>query len=239
MVLRKDDPYWQQALSEVYRSPDELTAQDEREVRRGLRLRKLIRGNPKLKQVALTFDDGPHGAVTERLLDILKEQGVKATFFVIGFEAELHPEIVQRMVREGHLVANHTFSHVTLTKIPVNLISAEYQANNDLLFKLTGKRPRFCRPPGGDYDRSVIDAANSCDLTTVLWTDDPADYTQPGTAVIEKRTLKKLKNGAIILLHDGVEQTLQILPQILDFAQSKGYEFVTVDQMVRNLGRPL
>lgn len=231
----KNDPYWQKAMVEVYRSADELDAQDKREKRRGLVLPKLQRGNPHLKQLAVTFDDGPHPNFTPQLLDLLKNLNVKATFFVIGKMAEKYPDLVKQIDADGHGVGNHTFSHVTLTKVPFKDEVIEYRANNDLLSRLIGKRIRFCRPPGGDYDEDVIRAATDCSLTTVLWTDDPGDYADPGTQVLAQRTLTKLSNGGIILLHDGGPETLKLVPQLVAFARKKGFEFVTVDQLQANL----
>ncbi len=231
----KSDPYWQKAMVEVYRSADELDAQDKREKRRGLVLPKLERGNPHLKQLAVTFDDGPHPNFTPQLLDLLKNLNVKATFFVIGKMAERYPDLVKQIDADGHCVGNHTFSHVTLTKVPFKDEVIEYRANNDLLLRLIGKRIRFCRPPGGDYDEDVIRAATDCSMTTVLWTDDPGDYADPGTQVLAQRTLSKLSNGGIILLHDGGPETLKLVPQLVAFARKKGFEFVTVDQLQANL----
>lgn len=231
----KNDPYWQKAMVEVYRSAEELKAQDRRERRRGLVLPKLSRGNPKLKQLALTFDDGPHANFTPQLLDLLKQLDVKATFFITGKMAEKYPDLVKRIAAEGHTVGNHTFSHVTLTKIPFEEAVIEYRANNDLLQRLIGKRVRFCRPPGGDYDEDVIRAATACNLTTVLWTDDPGDYANPGTQVLAKRTLSKLSNGGIILLHDGGPETLKLVPQLVAYARKKGFQFVTVDELQAGL----
>ena len=93
----------------------------------------------------------------------------------------------------------------------------------------------FCRPPGGDYDKQVVKAATEQGLTTVLWTDDPGDYASPGTHVIESKTLTRLSNGGIILLHDGIQQTLDVLPQIIHFAKDHGYRFVTVDELMNSL----
>ncbi len=230
---QKNDPYWQRALQETYHSPEELVAQDARERRRGQTLKKIMRGDPDRPVLALTFDDGPHPDLTLRLLDILKTEKVKATFFVIGKMVEAHPELLKAIAADGHCIGNHTFSHVTLTKIPMGDILTEYQANNDLIKQVIHKDVHFCRPPGGDYDPMVIQAATDCGLTTVLWTDDPGDYSNPGSNVIEERTLARLSNGGIILLHDGVKETLDVLPQIIDYAKKRGFRFVTLDELAK------
>ena len=236
-VPERQDPYWIRAQQEVYRSPEELEAQDAREKRRGQTLAKLSRGNPKEKVLALTFDDGPHPDFTPKILEILKSENVVATFFVIGKMAEKHPELVKSIDSAGMEIANHTFSHVTLTKIPYAEILTEYRANNELVAKIISKSMAYCRPPGGDYDEQVIAAATAEKLKTVLWTDDPGDYARPGVNVIEQRTLAKLSNGGIILLHDGVDQTLQMLPQIIQYAKKLGYRFVSVSELDRGASK--
>lgn len=235
MTLDSSDAYWTAALEEVDKSPEEITAEANREARLGIYLPKLIRGNPKEKLLALTFDDGPHPIFTEKLLALLKAEDVKATFFVVGKMVEKNPQLLKEIADDGHLVGNHTFSHVTLTKIPMNEVRAEYEACNDVIENTINQRPRFCRPPGGDYDRQVVKAATEQGLTTVLWTDDPGDYASPGTHIIEMKTLDRMSNGGIILLHDGIQQTLDVLPQIIQYAKSHGYRFVTVDELMNSL----
>jgi peptidoglycan/xylan/chitin deacetylase (PgdA/CDA1 family) len=225
------NPYWQNALREVYKSSEEILAQIKRDRRRGVFLPLLVRGNPEKKEIALTFDDGPHPDGTLALLKILKEKKVTATFFVIGKMVQKYPELARAIARDGHTLGNHTFSHVTLTKIPEPYVEAEWRAAQNLIFQKTGVRPRFCRPPGGDYDAGVIHGASLNSLTVTLWTDDPGDFSNPGAAVIEKRTLDHISNGGIILLHDGVKQTLQMLPQIIDYARKEGYTFVTLGKL--------
>jgi len=229
------DKFWQRALVEVYKSSEELQAQDEREKRKGQVSRKLVRGNPDIKAVALTFDDGPHPDYTPKLLEVLKKYNIKATFFVIGKMAEKHPELIKAEIKDGHLLGNHTFHHVNLTKIPEDEVQVEWQACNDVIKFITGINMGFCRPPGGDYDSCVINGAVNTGLTTVLWTDDPGDYARPGDKVIEDRIFKWINPGGIILLHDGVQQTIDVLPDIIEKLQKEGYKFVTVDEMEKEL----
>ena len=229
------EPYWANALQEVYKSPGELRAQDDREVRKGIVFRKLIHGNPHLRAVALTFDDGPHPQYTAQLLAILKRYDVQATFFVVGMMAERRPDLIKQIYAAGHGIGNHTYDHVNLTRIPPNLVQTEWHAGNDVVQSILGLRMAYCRPPGGDYNTGVITAAMREGLTTVLWTDNPGDYARPGDRVIERRVLDRIAPGGIILLHDGVQQTLDVLPHIVEALQAKGYRFETVDEMARNL----
>lgn len=225
------EKFWEGATETRYRSPEELNAQQLNEQRHGLNMAILAHGNPRTNSVALTFDDGPHPDVTPRLLALLKQNNVKATFFVVGFMAEKHPELVKAILADGHVVANHTYHHVNLTKLPIEYVPFEWSMCNDVLWKITGQPVRFCRPPGGDYDPDVVKAAHKNGLTTVLWTDDPGDYASPGDTTILRRTLSRLRPGGIILLHDGIQQTLDVLPLIIETARSKGMKFITVDEM--------
>lgn len=236
-VPDSNDPFWRNALKEVYRSTDELAAQKAREERGGTFLKTIARGDATRKEIALTFDDGPHPDFTPKLLELLKREKIPATFFVIGKMAEKSPELIKQMLAEGHTVGNHTFSHVTLTKIPEELVEVEYKANNDLIKQITGQQMAFCRPPGGDYDADVVKAAERQGLTTVLWSDDPGDYASPGGDVIKERTLQHLSNGAVLLLHDGIEQTYEVLPQIIAYARKNGYRFVSLQEMESHLAK--
>lgn len=196
---------------------------------------KIQHGNLKLKEVALTFDDGPHPLFTPQLLTLLRQYNIKATFFVVGKMAQKYPDLVKDEVAAGHLVGNHTFNHVNLTRIPDAKIQAEWQSCNDVIKSILGKPATFCRPPGGDVNSEVMAAAHRCGLTTVLWTDDPGDYASPGDNKIESRTLSRIRNGGIILLHDGIQQTIDVLPQIIEHLQRRGYKFVTMEEMARHL----
>ena len=231
MVQGERDLYWLNAKTIVRKSVGELIAQDQDELLRGLHRNKLLRGNPNEKQIALTFDDGPHPVYTPRLLAILKQYQVKATFFVVGEQAERYPDLVRAEVAAGHSVGNHTYDHVSLIKIPANYVATEIKACGEVLEKITGRSPHLFRPPGGEYDDAVLEASEALGYTTVLWTDDPGDYASPGVAVIEQRTLERASSGGILLLHDGTEQTLEALPTIIETLRQRGFRFVTVDRL--------
>jgi peptidoglycan/xylan/chitin deacetylase (PgdA/CDA1 family) len=192
----------------------------------------VLRDGPQLgKKITLTFDDGPHPIFTGALIKILKEEHVPATFFVVGFMADQNPDLVRNIKSAGFEVANHTYSHVTLTKIPAEQVLTEYQANNDVIKRLTGASARYCRPPGGDFNDNVLKSASELGMTTVLWTDDPGDYKNPGDSVLLEREVAKLEPGAIILLHDGSQNTLDTLREFIHIAKRKGYTFVGLDEM--------
>jgi len=196
---------------------------------------QLVRGDTRRKEVALTFDDGPHPPFTYKLLDLLKSLNVKATFFVVGFKVEDDPEVLQRMVAEGHEVANHTYHHPNLKLLPAGLIESEIRLNNDTIRRACGKEPVCFRPPGGQRSDEVLEIAHRLGMSTILWTDDPADYANPGSEVIEQKLLNHVKPGATILLHDGIEQTFQMLPNLVARLRQQGYHFVTVTEMIQHL----
>lgn len=225
--------FWAAAMQEAYKSPLELQAQHETELAEGLHYRKLMHGDPASRQIAITFDDGPHPQYTPALLSILDRYHAKATFFLVGEKAEAWPDLVKAEIAAGHSVGNHTYHHVNLTKIPERLVATEILACGNVIKSITGKDPHLFRPPGGDYSAVVAQAANSLDYTIVLWTDDPGDYASPGARVIEQRTLGSLRPGGIILIHDGVQQTVDILPQLLQSLKDRGFECVTIDEMMK------
>lgn len=229
--VRSNDPDWQLAEKEVYVQPDHLKGLMAKLDRTSIGAFVLPGGSHRRKTISLTFDDGPHPAYTTQLLKILDQEKVKATFFVVGFMAERYPDMVRQIRAHGHEIGNHTYSHVTLTKLPLEGVLTEYKAANVVISSLTGERVRYCRPPGGDLNREVIDAAADLGLTTVLWGDDPGDYADPGDRVLYRREVARLKNGAIVLLHDGSKNTVDTLAKFIETARKAGYEFVTLDEL--------
>ena len=222
------------AFPEQYRPYATLLAKDEYEQEQGYKFNKIIRGDIRKQRIALTFDDGPHPVYTLKLLDILRRTHTPATFFVVGKQVEKHPALVQLEVAEGNEVGNHTYDHVNLNVIPPELIGYELDACDAAIKKATGSSVRFFRPPGGDYNGDVVREASKRGYITTLWTNDPGDFSKPPADVILKRLLDHLENGAIILLHDGIPQTMQILPALIDEAHKRGYQFVTISQLARD-----
>lgn len=219
-----------------YRSSAEVLARHEYEEEHGLRFPRLTRGNPLRKELALTFDDGPHPVYTQALLAILKRENVRATFFVVGKMVDLYPQLVQQEVAEGHEVTNHTYDHLRLPTLPPGQIEAELTNGALAIERAVGSPTRLYRPPGGEYDDDVIAATRRLGYVMVLWTDDPADYAMPGAKIVEDRVLRKISQGGILLLHDGVQQTLDILPDLLRRLKARGYRFITCSEMARERG---
>ena len=198
----------------------------------------LRRGNPNLPEIALTFDDGPHPEFLPRLLDKLRELDVHATFFVVGEKVADAPDMAARIVQDGHEIGNHTYHHLNLTTIPLEFVKSEIASNNEMIYKSCGIRPKFFRAPGGRCDEDVFRIARQQRLTSVMWTDDPADFKNPGAEIIEDRLLQRVRPGAVILLHSGIEQTLAMLPDFVAQARRGGYRFVTLSEMAQHLESP-
>ena len=229
---RDDDPYWLLARKEsAVTALDLPTPPGLPDGTPDILPRKILHGAPNVRNVALTFDDGPHPRTTLRLLTILRHYGVPATFFVVGKMVERYPELLRAEDAEGFLIGNHTFHHVNLTHLSPVEIRTELLACNLVVHAVIGKEMRFYRPPGGDVNADVIDTAASMAMTTVLWSDDPADYANPGDQVLMDRLLAHVADGSIILLHDGPPETLEILPRLIETLQRMGYHFQTVAEM--------
>ena len=181
------------------------------------------------KKIALTFDDGPHPYYTEQLLDGLKERGVKATFFVLGKHAEQYPELVERMSDEGHLVGNHTYSHMQLNQRNTEAFKEELVKTSRLIEELTGQEVQYVRPPYGTWNKKFEEELN---MFPVLWTIDPLDWSSSNVAGIVNKVTGKAKDNSIILMHDEYKSTVTAALQIIDELQEEGYEFVTVDEIL-------
>lgn len=191
------------------------------------------------KVVALTFDDGPYPPYTEQLLDVLREANVPATFFLLGQNAEKHPAIVARIAAEGHQIGNHTYSHVDLLKLSRAQVAAEIDRTQRILTAITGKAPEVMRPPHGFRDAVIMEVMAERNLKVVEWSVMSRDWVNPGVEEIVSRTLNGVRNGAIILLHDGDGiastasrvQTIEATRRIIRELKGQGYHFVTVNEI--------
>lgn len=180
-------------------------------------------------KIAITFDDGPHPYYTEQLLDGLKERGAKATFFVMGKQAEVYPELVLRMHEEGHLVGNHTYSHMQLRSGALDEFKEELIKTNEIISGITGEEVIFVRPPYGTWEKSLEAELN---MFPVLWTIDPLDWCSANADGVTRKVLTKARENAIILMHDSYASTVTAALRVVDELQEQGYEFVTVDEIL-------
>lgn len=181
------------------------------------------------KKVALTFDDGPHVKYTMELLDGLKERNVKATFFVVGKNAEEYPDVIKRMGEDGHLIGNHTYSHVQLNKLRDETACEEITKTSDVIKELTGNPTEYIRPPFGEWNASL---ECEIELIPVLWDIDPLDWKIMNAAAVTKKVVTKVEENDIILLHDCYQSSVDAAFRIVDELTKEGYEFVTVEDLI-------
>lgn len=181
------------------------------------------------KKIALTFDDGPHEKYTSMLLDGLKERNVSAGFFLMGKNAEAYPDIVKRMKEEGHVIGNHSYSHVQLDAMKEVDACKEITKTNQVIEKITGEMPNYVRPPFGSWSHNLDCITN---MIVVLWDVDPLDWKCQNKDLVVKRVVSKVKEGDIILLHDSYQSTVDATFEIIDTLEKEGYEFVTLDEIL-------
>ncbi|MGL5083081.1 MAG: polysaccharide deacetylase family protein [Microcoleaceae cyanobacterium] len=186
------------------------------------------------KAIALTFDDGPWPD-TLKILEILRQQEVKATFFVLGQNLLEYPEIAQQVVQEGHAIGNHTWSH-PYHALSSAMAAAEIDNTSAKLEQLTGAKTRLFRPPGGILNNGAVEYAKARNYVVVMWSIDTKDYQQPGVTTLVNRVVGEAHPGAIVLMHDGGgsrRRTVEALPVIIETLRTQGYRFVTLPELLK------
>ncbi len=191
--------------------------------------RLIVDGGEEQKKIALTFDDGPHPYYTEQLLDGLKERGVQVTFFVTGEHAKLHPDVIKRMKEDGHLIGNHTYSHMQLTSNNREEFKKQLILTNEVIEGITGEEVQYVRPPYGTWDKGFETELN---MFPVLWTVDPLDWCSGNAACVTKKVVEKAEENDIILMHDYYETSVTAALQVVDKLQEDGFTFVTVEEIL-------
>lgn len=189
----------------------------------------LVQDSMEHPAVALTFDDGPSSRYTPELLDGLKERGVKASFFLVGKNIEENSDLIRRMEAEGHLIGNHTYNHVQLDKISDASAREEILKTNNAIYETTGRYPQYMRPPYGAWKKNMEICV---EMLPVFWTIDTLDWKTQNVQAVCQVVEKEIEDGAIILMHDEYETTVNAALKIVDEYQEKGYEFVTVDRLI-------
>ena len=187
------------------------------------------------KKVTLTFDDGPHPKLTPLILDILKQYGVHATFFMVGENAERYPDIVNRILEEGHEIGNHTYSHAEATKVDRADIKEEILRCESVLGGISDIRPKVFRPPCGAIDADLGSLCDSLGYRVVLWSIDTRDWCHVPSCEIAENVLKSIRDGDIILMHDYIGKdspTPDALKEIIPALLARGYEFTLVSDLL-------
>jgi peptidoglycan/xylan/chitin deacetylase (PgdA/CDA1 family) len=184
--------------------------------------------------IAITFDDGPSATLTPKLLDLLAAHRIKATFFVIGENVAEHPDIVARAAREGHEIANHSWSHPNLAKMSDEGVRRQLRQTDEAIKSATGTRPTLLRPPYGSItEREKRWIHDEFGYQIVLWDVDPYDWKRPGPAVVRNRILQETRPGSIVLSHDIHPGTIEAMPSTFDALKAKGFKFATVSELIR------
>ncbi|EFM10076.1 polysaccharide deacetylase [Paenibacillus curdlanolyticus YK9] len=193
--------------------------------------------------IALTFDDGPNPKQTNEILDVLKQYEAKCTFFVVGKRVEAYPDVARRIVGEGHEIANHTYHHIYFqSSSSERQVQQELELAEQAINQATGQHSVLFRPPGGMFDEKLVSVANHMGLKPVIWSwhQDTKDWVRPGVYRITSRVLRNAHHGDIVLFHDfvaGKSQTKEALETILPELHKRGYQFVTVSELMKHAMR--
>lgn len=208
----------------------------------GLQVDLIRRGSADFRVVALTFDDGPTPGITSAILDILKAKEVTATFFVVGRQVEMYPDLARRIVQEGHAIGNHTYSHKNLLGLSLAGVIEEIDRAERAIFEATGVQPRYFRPPRGLYGPAVLDLMERRGYTLVLWSRSSRDWAEVSAHDVATNIVKGCRPGDILLFHDGGDlfrstggsrrNTVLALPIVIDRLQAQGFRFVTIREML-------
>lgn len=195
--------------------------------------------NPVKGYVALTFDDGPSGALTERLLDGLKARNARATFFLCGYRMEQYPELLDRYVAEGHELGVHSTVHEDLTKLTGAQVRQDMMETVQRIFVETGTQPKLMRPPGGAWNKTVAQEAEAEGMSIILWSVDPKDWASGDSGQVLHAMAVKTGGGDVILMHDMSKSSVQAALALVDQMQRQGYVFVTVSELAELTGTEL
>ncbi|WP_208340322.1 polysaccharide deacetylase family protein [Aetokthonos hydrillicola] len=190
--------------------------------------------SPGKKLIALTFDDGPWPESTAQILDILKKNNIKATFFQIGQNLKIYPDLGKRVVAEGHVLGNHTWHHWYHYMNP-QAAAFEIESTTNLIYQITGVKTNLFRPPGGIMRNGVVDYAKSKKYAIIMWSSDSIDYSRPPVPRLIRNDMREAKPGGIVLMHDGGgnrAHTVEALPEIINNFRKQGYSFVTIPELL-------
>ncbi|CAM3777719.1 polysaccharide deacetylase family protein [Alicyclobacillus pomorum] len=198
----------------------------------------ILEGPTNKREVALTFDDGPDDLWTPRIQQVLDAYRIKATFMCVGQRVQSNPRILRRLVRDGHIVGNHSWSHPNFTKIPASQVPVQIEETTNLIHRVAGVRPRFFRPPYGALDNEVIREVIALKDKILFWNVDSLDWSGLTAEQVSVNVLAHTKPGSIILMHsaggrgESLNDTVQALPHIIRTLRGGGYQFKTVPELL-------
>ncbi len=184
------------------------------------------------KKVAISFDCAWGVEYTDKLLEIMKEENVPCTFFMVEFWTEKYPEYVKKIDEHGHEIGTHSATHPEMSKLNKSAIEKELTTSSEAISSVTGKKVELFRPPYGDYNDLLIETAQSMGLYTIQWDVDSLDWKNLSASEIEKRVVSRVKNGSIVLFHNNGLHTAEALPGVIKSLKSQGYEFVRIGDLI-------
>lgn len=234
-VATKEAPSFVDGNESDVRKPKPLTLS---ELRRKYRSHFIMQGPSDQRRVALTFDDVPDNHFTPQVLDVLRQYGVKATFFVVGNRAEKYPDILKRILDEGHIIGNHCYDHANLPNLSDEAFHNEINRTQDILRAATGHTVTFIRPPYGNINEEQIKWLASQGMLIVNWNVDSLDWKGLTAEQIEANIMSHLTPGAIVLQHAAggkdhdLSGTVKALPRIIEELNRQGIEMVTLDKLL-------
>lgn len=193
-----------------------------------------VNGSANRKVVALTFDDGPDADITPKILDVLKQNNTKASFFFIGEKVIENKDVVKRAYADGNLVLSHSFNHPDLSTKSESVIDKQMKDADTAIYNVIGKKPALMRPPYGNTNDLILKVAARNNLKIVIWSIDTLDWSQKEKANITKNVLDNVRPGEIILMHSNEDKktTLEALPDIINGLKDKGYSIVTLSELL-------
>ncbi|MBA4495762.1 polysaccharide deacetylase family protein [Paenactinomyces guangxiensis] len=214
-----------------------LTQEEKKELEKYKDQVLFYKGPTTRKRVALTFDDGPDKYYTPQILDILKRERIRATFFVVGNLAQKNPDVLRRIDQEGHVIGNHSWSHPQFTKISKRGVESQLSKTNKAIRDATGKEPLLIRPPYGSINKRLEKQIGGKGYKIINWSVDTLDWKGRSSDRILLTVKKQVKPGGIILQHSSgakgrLNGTVEALPQVITYLKKNGYEFVTVDELL-------
>lgn len=201
-------------------------------------------GNPGPMAVALTFDDGPDLIYTPKILDILKNNNIRATFFVVGTQILKYPATFKRIVREGHAIGNHSFQHLKICELPPDKARFQLTKNQEIIEKNGGLHQLLFRPPYGSIDPTSVNLISKLGYKIILWTIDSLDWRGLKKQQVVKNVIPQINHGYIILQHSASETkledltgTIEALPEIIKTAKKRGYRFITIPELLQEISK--
>ena len=184
------------------------------------------------KKVALTFDAAWGADKTSKIVNILKENNVGGTFFLVGFWSEKYPDKIREIDNAGLTIGTHSNTHPQMSTLSAHQMNIELATSMNLITNVTGKKVEYFRPPYGDYNDTLINTASGLGLKTIQWDTDTLDWKGLSASEILSRVKASVKNGSIILMHNNSDHILEALPMIIDYLKCQGYKMVNIDELV-------